>query len=345
MIIAAILVIFMVIANALSDAVSSRTAGEIMGMEIRDVCMTFNKNLTTDEIDDVLETVRKYAAIHRRYFSNGTYLAVNGEELYCCIDLYPEDIITTKGRAPIYENEIVITEMVAEELELKIGDSVDVAKNDNHKDFIVCGIYQSLNDTGRATAISGDAGVSLGLHKRTFLGAIALDDETKAKEIKDVLEKEYGDTMSVSLGVFDDNDDLYKDAVSIMRIIIYSFSMFFALVVVSMVSSKTFTQEKTDIGIYKSQGFTTGKLRLQFAIRFFIVSVLGAFLGLAAGSLFLNKLLSVLLRGIGITNFYTPLSPASIIIPAAAISVCFLVFSFFASRKIKKVGIRQLITE
>lgn len=343
--IAAILVIFMLMVNALSEATNSRTAGETMGIEIRDVIISFNEMTSKDKIDDIIETVKKHDPIHRKYFSLGTYISINGEEIYCSMDLYPEDITTIKGRAPLYDNEMVITEMVADELDIKLGDTVKVVKSNNHEDFIVCGIYQSMSDTGMCTSITGEAGEKLGLHKHTDTGSVMLEDETKAEEVKAALEKEYGDSIKVSLGQEDNNDELYRTAVSVMRIIIYSFSLFFALIVVSMVSSKTFTQEKTDIGIYKSQGFTTGKLRLQFAVRFLIVSVIGALIGTLMGRLFMNKLLTILLKGIGVTNFNTPLSPVSIIIPAAAICICFFLFALIVSRKIKKVGIRQLITE
>ncbi|SEH42795.1 MacB-like core domain-containing protein [Ruminococcus flavefaciens] len=344
-IIAAILVSFMLMSNALSAAINSRKAGETMGIEVKDVIINFNEMTQKDQIDDIMETVKEYDPIHRRYVSLGTYISLNGEEIYCRMDFYPEDIITTKGRAPKYDNEIVITEMVADEFDLKLGDIVKIAKFDNHKEFVICGIYQSMADTGMSTSITEEAGESLGLHKRTDYCSIMLEDETKAEEIKTALENKYGDTLKVTLGKSDDENKLIESAIEIMRLIIYSFSMFFALVVVSMVSSKAFTQEKTDIGIFKSQGFTTGKLRLQFAVRFLIVSILGALLGTLMCSLFMNKLLTFLLKGIGVTNFYTPLTPASILIPAAAICVCFFLFALLVSRKIKKVGIRQLITE
>ncbi|WP_019679104.1 ABC transporter permease [Ruminococcus flavefaciens] len=343
--IAAILVLFMLMVNALSEAVNSRTAGENMGMDIRDIVFSFDEMTQKDKIDKIVETVEEHAAIRRKNFSLGTYISVNGEEVYCRMDMYPEDIMTSKGRAPLYDNEIVITELLADELDIKLGDTVNIAKFDNHEEFIISGIYMSMSDMGRAAAINTDAGEKLGLHKHTDHGSIMLEDETKAEEAKAALEEEYGDSIKVTLGKDDDDDAIYDTAVKVIRIIIYTFSLFFAFIVVSMMSSKAFTQEKNDIGIFKSQGFTTGRLRLQFAVRFFIVSVFGALLGTLLGMLFMNKLITILLRGIGVTNFYTPLTPASILVPAAAISICFFLFAFLVSRRIKKIGIRQLITE
>lgn len=344
-IIAAILVFFMLTVNALSSATSSKKAAEMMGMDSCDLIVSFDQEQQKDFVDDIIETVREYDPIHIRYFKPGVYVSICGEEIYCEVNFYPDDILITKGRAPLYDNEIIITEMVADELDLKIGDTVDVAKFDDHEEFIVSGIYPSLSDTGMSSSININAGEKLGIHSKVLKGGFMLEDETKTSKIKSALENKYGNRIEVTTSTNDTNEMLYISAINIMKAVIYSFSLFFALVVVSMVSSKAFTQEQTDIGIFKSQGFTTSKLRLQFAVRFLIIAVFGALLGTLLGKLFINKMLSVLLRGIGITNFYANFSLTDILIPAAAICVCFFIFALLVSRKIRKVGIRQLITE
>lgn len=343
-IIAAILIFFMLMVNTLCDATSSRKALKSMGMDYSDITINFKEKQSKDDIDKLLEKVSEHADIQTRYFSNGMYISINGDEIHCSINFYPEDILVTKGRAPIYDNEIVITDIVADELDLKIGDSVDLSKYDNHSEFIVSGIYPSLSDTGMAISINGNAGEKLGIRQKTVRGGIELKEPEKADEIKEMLENEYGENIEVSAGSGNDTE-LYDTAIKAVRIVIYSFSLFFALVVVSMVSSKTFTQEKTDIGIFKSQGFTTSKLRLQFAVRFLIVSLIGTLIGTFLGILFTSKLLTVMLRGIGITTMSASFTLMGILIPAALICICFFLFALLVSGKIKKVGIRQLISE
>ena len=342
-VIAAILVFFMLMVNALSSATNSKKAAKMMGIDYCDLFINFDKAKSKDELDGILDTVKN--DIKTRYFHGGRYISINGEEIYCNITLYPEDIYVTKGRAPIYDNEMLITEIAADELGLKLGDKVDAARYDKHEEFIICGFYPSLSDTGMATAINGKAGEKLGVKQETGGGALELKDAERSNAVIEALEKKYGDDIEVTIADDDEAMDIYDSAIFAMKAVIYSFSLFFALIVVIMVSSKAFTQEKTDIGIFKSQGFTTGKLRIQFAVRFLIVSIIGAILGTLIGRLFINKLLSVMLRGIGITNFYSSFTFAGVAVPAAAICVCFFLFALLASRKIKKVGIRQLVTE
>ena len=335
----------MLMVNALSSATNSRKAAKLMGLGYCDLFIDFDDVSTRDDFDKAMDIIKKHGGVETRYFAQGVYISLDGEEIYCQLDLYPEDIYVTKGRAPIYDNEIVITEIVADELDLKIGDKVDVAKYDKHSEFIVSGFYPSLSDTGVTVSINSSAGEKLGIKNRVTGGAVELADASRINEVKKALEKEYGSDIRVTIAEDGSDMELYDTALFAVKVIIYAFSLFFALVVVIMVSSKAFTQEKTDIGIFKSQGFTNGRLRLQFAVRFLIVSILGALLGTFMGRLFINKTLTVLLRGIGITNFHAEFSFVNVAVPAAAICVCFFLFALLASRKIKKVGIRQLVTE
>lgn len=130
-----------------------------------------------------------------------------------------------------------------------------------------------------------------------------------------------------------------------MKAVIYFFSVIFALVTVHMVCSKAFIREKADIGIYKAMGFTSRSLRLQFAMRFLIVSVVGSVVGSVLSVLFSGRLLVLLLRSIGITHLDIDFTVLSFILPSALICICFFVFAFLVSRKIKSVAVRELVVE
>ena len=130
-----------------------------------------------------------------------------------------------------------------------------------------------------------------------------------------------------------------------MKFIIYTISIAFALVVVMMFCTKTFMQEKTDLGIYKAIGFTTLHLRFQFALRFLMIAQTGSILGAAVSVLCSGRLLSNILRLIGVTRFVVSYTADTFIIPVSLICVCFFLFAFLVSGKIKRVEVRELVTE
>ena len=126
---------------------------------------------------------------------------------------------------------------------------------------------------------------------------------------------------------------------------IYIFSIVFALVVVTMVCAKTFMKEQNDIGIFKAIGFTSVQLRLQFAVRFLIVAMIGSVFGAVLSMLFSGEMLSGLLRGMGVTHLVVSFTTATFLVPIVLVCGCFFVFAFLVSRKIKKVEVRMLVTE
>jgi ABC-type antimicrobial peptide transport system permease subunit len=138
--------------------------------------------------------------------------------------------------------------------------------------------------------------------------------------------------------------EMYTGARTAMIVIIYVISIVFSLVVVMMFCKKAFLQERRDIGIYKSLGFTSGKLRMQFAIRFLIVSLIGSALGTVLSLFFTEPVLKAVFRIIGVW-FSAKFSPIAFIVPVAIIAVSFFSFSYLASRKIKRVEIKELVIE
>ncbi len=52
-----------------------------------------------------------------------------------------------------------------------------------------------------------------------------------------------------------------------------------------------------------------------------------------------------MLRLIGISQIDTVLRISTILVPVIMICVCFFVFSYMASRKIKRVEVRELVAE
>ena len=84
---------------------------------------------------------------------------------------------------------------------------------------------------------------------------------------------------------------------------------------------------------------------LQFALRFLLVSALGSAAGVLLCILLNNRMLSLLLRTVGITNFITEYSAFTLLVPIVLICSCFFLFSYFTSEKVKSVEIKELITE
>ena len=130
-----------------------------------------------------------------------------------------------------------------------------------------------------------------------------------------------------------------------IKAVIYVISAVFALVVVSMMCSKTFVREKIDIGIYKALGFTSGKLRMQFAMRFLMVAFFGIIIGTALSLTLSEKMLSWMLRSMGIARFVIDYRFITVFLHILAVVLSYFLFAYLVAGKTKKVEVRSLITE
>ena len=350
--IASILVFFLLTMTGMTDAVSSENAQRAMGATSENIAITIpldyspeNTVIINEQLALAESVIKEYTEIQERYRTSTRYMLLNGEQLSCIISEDEETFTITKGRAPRYKNEIVIGQIYAEDMGYKIGDEVKVSYQGGTGSFIVTGFCTGLQDTGRFFGMTGDGARRL---KSDFAGHWAgykLKDIEKQDEIKDRLTEVLIDKCIVKIYKPGEADAVFVQLSGAIKAVIYVISVIFALVVVSMVCTKTFIREKTDIGIYKSLGFTSANLRMQFAVRFLIVAVFGIIIGGALSLVFSEKLLSLLLRSMGIANFVIEYRFITVFLPVAAIAVSYFVFAYLTTAKIKTVEVRELITE
>ena len=344
-VIATVLVFFMLTITVLGDSVNSESATEEMGLMYTNIDLIFTKPEAFDSTaDDIEAIIERHTAIKKKYYYRSEYVSIDGEKLYCMVFQDPANAQpATKGRMPLYDNEIAITPIVSEAYDWEIGDKVTLSKWDQKVECIITGYYQSLNDTGYVFATNFDCAKRIGIDTVEY-ACYNVSDLSEGETIKEELLAKYGDILDCHLD-FEPLDETFAIAINAMKAVIYLFSVLFALVVVVMVCQKTFLQEKTDIGIYKAIGFQIAKLRLQFAVRFLIIALISAAFGAVLALWLSGRVISLLLHNIGITNFVTQFTPVTFAVPIVLVCLCFFAFAYGVSRRIKRVDIKELITE
>ena len=345
--ITAMLAFFVVTANILNSSLNSRSSLEALGNILTDVYISGLSEETFGKLDEIEAEVEKHCEIEKRYYYSHYYVSIDGVQILCIADMYPEDSVSLlKGRLAKYDNEIIITELAAEQLGLKIGDEVTVSGKRKESRYIITGIFQIMNDAGVAIEMPFNAAQKIGLQNVSVL-AWSVNDKEGAKQAAAALNEKYSGELSAEYVDVDemlDNDTIML-SLKAMRIMVYVFSTVFALVSVIMVCSKAFSQERRDIGIYKALGFTPLRLRLQFSVRYFFVSLAGSVIGIVLGKLFSLKVLGAIFRLCGVSRINGTSSVFPYIIAVAFICGCVAVFSFIVSRSVKKIEVRELIAE
>lgn len=259
----------------------------------------------------------------------------------------PEYFNLLLGRSCLYRNEIVVTQGVADELRIGIGDTVSVAFGGKELDFIVSGIYQCANDMGENFGISKEGFERFRepeVEEESYYTYYLFQDTSVTEETAQFLKETYGERIFIDENMWS-GVDIIVLALSALMVFMYLVTIVFILITVTLTGSKILYKEQHDLGIYKSLGYASGKLRLAFSLRFGIVSAAGSALGILLSAVLTDPLASAMLKMCGISRFASSLTPFRMALPAMIVSALFFLFAWYAAGRVKKVEPGILIVE
>lgn len=299
--------------------------------------------------EDVENEIKKNTDIVGKYQNISQYMTLNDSKLYVKVLEDPDKFSTLlEGRKCLYDNEILITRFVEEELGITIGDVVTVKQKEKSEEFIISGIYQYANDMGANFAMS-KAGYERLTGETMDFGyySYELADSSQASQIVKDISAKYDKNK---LDVYDadeayDIGSIVAVAIKAITYVIYIIATVFALVIVMMICTKIFAREKVDYGIYKAVGFTSAQLRKQFAVRFAVVAFVGSILGAIMYACLSEYCFGFLLTFMGISDTSFDIPFLCIVLPAVFMIVMFAIFAYLKAGHIKRVNTKILVSE
>ena len=312
------------------------------GATAYDIGISCEDESRREEIDGFITSHAEVTGQYQLKMSRGS---VNGREYLMYVSSAPSYYNLIEGRTCKYSNELVVTESVAKELNVYIGDTVEVSYDGRQEEFIISGIYQCANDMGANFGISKEGFTRLlGDGEEGFWTYYLLRDEVQEKELVSLLEENFGEQIEI-----DENDwsgiESIIQAMSALERFMYLITMIFILITCSLTGSKILHKEQHDMGIYKSLGFVSGKLRFAFSLRFCVVALVGSVLGIAASAFLTDPMATAMLKMCGISRFSSSLNLFQMVLPAMIVSVLFLAFAYLTAGKVKRVEPGILIVE
>ena len=298
--------------------------------------------------NEIKEATLKHSSIDYMFSSLSSYVSMNGENILTEFNLNPEDSLGIyQGRAPLYDNEFVTTKNICEKYDLKIGDKVTLESRTGKAEFILVGIHQKLHDTGKNITISYEGALKIDNTIKLHYINIEIDDYDKIDDVINELNSISNERFSVIDRRNIENQEMlqYKDTCDIITIVIFAFAAIFSLITVRLITVKSFNQERLDLGIYKANGFSVFSLRNTMALRFMFASLLGIIIGIILSIFLSNPTLGLMLKDLGMSRVRIDNRVIDYILVILVGLLTTYIGSFIASRRIKKVAIRELVVE
>jgi len=295
--------------------------------------------------EDVERLIQSFTDITDKYMLAMPGVAVEGINYTANVITEPERFHLLEGKTCRAEDEIVLTEFVAADLDVKIGDTVSVSGELGSAEYRVSGIYQCANDMGANVGLSQAGYQKIGKEtENMWCVHYFLKDVGKQAAVMQALGETYGGDVYLHENAW---PGLYGilSAMELLMHFMYGIAAAVVGIVIALAGSRLLVMEQKDMAIYRTMGFTSARLRVSFALRFGIVSVVGAWIGIVFSVWFTDLLVATLLRMFGISNFTSHLTVSNALLPAAAVVFLSAVFAWMAAGKIKSGRLTTLAAE
>ena len=291
------------------------------------------------------QMVLSYTDITDSYMLAMPSVSVNGTNYTANVITEPERFHISAGQTCMGADEVVLTEVLAADLGAEVGDLVTIWGNKGSKEFRVSGIYHCANDMGANLGMSREGYLSIGEDdSRLWCYHYFLSDPSRKQALTEELEQTYGGDVHVHENSWPGLFGIIS-AMHVLIIFLYGVSAVFVCIVTGMAGARIQDTEQKDIGIYKSIGCSVEMLRLSFALRFGLVSAVGAVIGTLAAVCFTDVIVSSVMRLAGISNFASGNTLGSILVPGLAVTFLFLWFAWLLAGRIKKEDMNVLTAE
>lgn len=296
-------------------------------------------------IEEMEALVRSYTAVTDSYELAMPSVSVEGVPYTANVITEPERFHILSGETSREADEIVITETVAADRNLAVGDTLTVSGDSGSASYRIAGIYQCANDMGDNIGMSREGYQRIGQdEERLWCHHLFLEDISQKGAVIKALEDTYGGDVHVHENSW---PGLYGiiGAMKVLLAVMYGAAAGVILMVTILTGSKIIRAEQRELGIYKAMGFGERRLRLLFVLRFTITAGIGAAAGGILAAALSDPLTAALMRYAGISSFSSALTAGNTLFPAAAVVLCFAAFAWIASGRIKRIELAELVTE
>ncbi len=212
--------------------------------------------------------------------------------------------VCIEGRFPEYDNEIAIAVKYAKENGLNTGDVIIITADGKEAEYIISGLTQISNNLGKDCLLTSAGYRRMGvLNEENYY--INLEDGTDIDKFNKDISKKLGDGMVSSVNMFAVLQGTGSVYVTLMTIIVAGIlvlSLIVVIFVMYLLVRTMLNSKQKDYGIMKAMGYTTEQLMLQTATSFMPAVIISTTIGIVISSVFINPLVALFLRGIGIVK-------------------------------------------
>lgn len=261
-----------------------------------------------------------------------------------------EEYFYDEGTPPEYEDEVAITHVIAEKLQVGIGDTVYIHTGEEEKPFVITALYQSMNNFGEGIRFPEKAEIDYSYAGGSFGAQVILEERPDAEEYQALLskvEKIFPDANVYS--VIDFIQSMVggiSNKLEGLKILILLIVMIINVLVVVLMQKMFLIRERTEVGLLKLLGFSNASVIRWQTKRIMMVLLAGIFIGMLTATPFSQITSGQVFQMMGASRIEFVIRPLEIyLIYPVAIFVVTVLACMITMLKIRKTAAVAILDE
>lgn len=245
-----------------------------------------------------------------------------------------EKYMYEEGYAPKYENEVALAYTTSKKVHAKVGDTVLIDTGYGDKEFIVSGLYQTMNNMGEGIRFFPTAKIDYKLASGGFGVQVRFDKSYTAEEKKgfqDKIKELYSGANVQTMEEFI-NSMLggIADKLQPLKVLILIVVITICVLVVVLMQKMFLIRERGEMGMLKAIGFSNASIIAWQTKRITIVTFIGMLIGTLTATPFSQITSGQVFKIMGASKIQFVINPVEVyciyplIVFAAIIIVCIL---------------------
>lgn len=244
---------------------------DILDVEITDIKNTLKENGMPGDVH--IESMYTTSVL-----ANGNKAGVPFQH---CPDTKASDYTYGEGLAPESANEVALSYLTAEKLEVGVGDEITILAKGEEIKCTVTALFQTFQQMGTVCRFHQDFDVSKLDVSGVFYFQIDFDDEPSKAEIENRIEKlkDIFDTKHVyNCADFVKDCTGAADTINAVKNMVLIITLIIVILVAVLMERSFISSEKAEIALMKAIGFSNKSIIWHHTLRFGIIAVIASIL-------------------------------------------------------------------
>ena len=259
-----------------------------------------------------------------------------------------ENDLCYEGKNPSEANEIAVGSKIKEKYNIKIGDYIEIKKEENTYIYKVVGFIQSVNYSGEVFELTLDGYKNIKADYEPKILYVYLDNEKLSNDFINKVKENFKDEILETVNYAESMESasvMYVSLVSVICIVIIVITIMLIYLVLYILVSSIILKRKQELGIYKSMGYKNNQLITQLMGGFLPSVIFSVILGIILNKLYIKNIYFTIFKAVGAYKISFDYPTIIFIIIGVAIVISTILIELLLSKKIKKISVYSLIKD